>query len=49
MYEGDFYHGKKNGMGRYKLINGDSYTGEFKNDKYHGKVKKGETLSMNCY
>ena len=29
--------GKKNGKGELKLSDGTIYTGEFKNDKYHGK------------
>lgn len=40
-YEGEFKIGRKHGMGRNTLSNGDWFEGEFKNDKpYNGIIKK---------
>ena len=34
-YEGEFLQSKKNGMGKYKMANGDYYVGNFLSDEYH--------------
>ena len=32
IYHGNFENGHKNGNGTYKIMNGDSYIGEYKDD-----------------
>ena len=36
-YEGEFKNCEYNGYGKYTWANGDVYTGQFKDDKRHGK------------
>jgi len=41
VYEGDWVLGVKEGMGQWRdSTNGDLYIGEFKRDKFNGKVSK---------
>jgi len=35
-YQGEFKEGKIEGFGSRKFANGDSYTGEWENDLFHG-------------
>jgi len=35
-YEGDFFSGDFHGQGKYTLANGDTYVGQWSEDKKHG-------------
>ena len=37
VYEGSYRNGKRDGYGKFSMINGDIYEGEFRNDCYNGK------------
>jgi hypothetical protein len=37
VFEGEFLHGMKQGMGKYTYNSGDVYEGDFSNSKMHGK------------
>ena len=37
VYEGYYKNGKRDGYGKFTMINGDIYEGEFRNDAYNGK------------
>ena len=37
VYEGFYKNGKRDGFGKFTMINGDIYEGEFRNDTYNGK------------
>ena len=37
VYIGSYRNGKRDGYGKFVMINGDVYEGEFRNDKYNGK------------
>ena len=37
VYEGFYRNGKRDGYGKFTMVNGDMYEGEFRNDCYNGK------------
>ena len=37
VYEGSYRNGKRDGLGKFRMINGDVYEGEFRDDFYNGK------------
>lgn len=38
LYDGEFKDGLPNGQGKYIFGNGDTYSGKFKDGKFHGKL-----------
>ena len=48
VYDGAWLNGKRNGFGILKWPNGDSYTGQWKDDKYHGEGTYSTVNGFTC-